>query len=114
MSTITEAEQQALEQGLDTAAIMRAVDAISRLRGDLAADESPTVGDQLLELHRLALAVHERAAPTQVRAFFALASDLEIAIDEWRAILGAIQATLSAALALFPERMAYGQKGGEA
>lgn len=67
MGSITEAEWQALGEGLDTAAIMRAVDSISRLRGELATGGSPTIRDELLELQRLALAVRKRQAGTAQR-----------------------------------------------
>ena len=109
MSAITESEQQALEEGLDTAAIMRAVDAASRLRAELATDESPTIRDELLELHRLALAVRERGTPAQLSEFFDHANDLELQVGEWMETLGEIQATLSAATALYPESLAYGE-----
>jgi hypothetical protein len=36
MASITEAEWQTLEDGLDTPAILRAVDALDRLRTELA------------------------------------------------------------------------------
>lgn len=82
MSAITEFEQQALEEGLDTAAMMQAVDAVSRLRAELATDESPTIRDELLELHRLALAVREGGTPAQLSEFFDLANDLELQVGE--------------------------------
>ncbi|MFH1598824.1 MAG: transposase [Pseudomonadota bacterium] len=107
MSGITESEQQALEEGLDTAAIMRAVDAISRLRAELAADESPTIRDELLELHRLAIAVREHGTLKQLSEFFDLANDLELRVCEWMETLGEIQATLSTVTALYPESLAY-------
>lgn len=109
MSAITESEQQALEEGLDTAAIMRAVDATSRLRAELATDESPTIRDELLELHRLALAVREHGTSAQLSEFFDLANDLELQVGEWMETLGEIHATLSAVTALYPESLAYGE-----
>ena len=112
MSAITESEQQALEEGLDTAAITRAVDAISRLRAELAADESPTIRDELLELHRLALAVFEPGPPGQISEFFDLANDLELQVGEWMETPGEIQATLSTVTALYPETLAYEGMGG--
>lgn len=94
MTAITESEQQELEEDPNTAAIMRTVDAISRLRAELAADESPTI---------------RSGTPAQLSEFFDLANDLELQVGEWIETLGDIQATLSAVTALYPESLAYGE-----
>lgn len=107
MSALTASEQQALEEGLDTSAIMGAVDSISRLRAELATDESPTIRDELLELHRLALAVRKRGAAGKISELFDLANDLELQDGEWMGTLGEIQATLSTVTALYPESLTY-------
>lgn len=107
MSAITESEQQALEDGLDTPSIMRAVESISRLRAELAADELPTIRDELLELHRLALTVRERGTAEQLSELFDLANDLELQVCEWIETLSEIQATISTVTALYPESLAY-------
>lgn len=109
MGAITESEQQALEDGLDTPSIMRAVESISRLRAELAVDESPAIRDELLELHRLALTVRERGTEEQLSELFDLANDLELQVGEWMEALSEIQATLSAMTVLYPESLAYGE-----
>lgn len=73
MSAISESEQQVLEEGLDLAATCRCR---RRLRVELATDESPTIRDEFLELHRLALAVRERGTPEQLSEFFGPANHL--------------------------------------
>lgn len=110
MSAMTGTEWQTLEEGLDTVAILKTVDAIDRLRAELAsagADGSPTIRDELMQLHRLALTVHDRGAPEQLSEFFDLANDLELQVGEWLETLGEIQATISAVTALYPESLAY-------
>ena len=110
MTSITEAEWQTLEDGLDTPAILRAVDAADQLRAELA---NPGEGgllalrDELLQLHRFALAARRSGTSAEVRVLFDLAQGLELQIGEWMDALTCIQATLSTITALYPESLAY-------
>lgn len=110
MASITEAEWQALEEGLDTAAILVTVDAIDQLRTELVNSGEgglSAIRDELLQLHRLALAVHKSDASAKVSELFDLAQDLELQIGDWVDALGGIQATLSAITVLYPESLGY-------
>lgn len=86
------------------------MDALDRLRTELA---NPGEGglsamrDELLQLHRLALAVRQSGASAKVSELFDLAQDIELQIGEWTEALGGIQATLSAVAELHPESLAY-------
>jgi hypothetical protein len=110
MSSITEAEWQTLEEGLDTAAILGAVDALDQLRtevGNPGEGGLSAIRDALLQLHRLAQVARTSGTSDKVSELFDLAQDLELQIGEWTEALGAIQATLSAVTALYPESLAY-------
>lgn len=112
MSSITEAEWQTLEEGLDTVAILGALDVLDQLRTELA-NPNPGEGglsvirDDLPKLHRLAQMARTSGTSANVNELFDLAQDLELQIGEWAEALGAIQATLSAVTALYPESLAY-------
>lgn len=110
MSSITEAEWQTLEEGLDTVAILGAVDALDQLRtevGNPGEGGLSAIRDSLLQLHRLAQVARTSGTSDKVSDLFDLAQDLELQIGEWAEALGAIQATLSAVTALYPESLAY-------
>lgn len=110
MASITEAEWRTLEDGLDTPAILRAVDALDRLRTELINPEEgglSALRDELLQLHRLAQAALRSGTSTEVRELFDQAQDLELQIGEWAEALGGIQATLAAITVLYPESLAY-------
>jgi hypothetical protein len=113
MASITESEWQALEDGLDTPAILRAVDTLDRLRAELVNPINPGVGglssmrDELLQLHQLAEAALMSAHRPKVAELFELAQDLELQIEEWAEALGGIRTTLSTMTALYPESLAY-------
>ncbi|MBH1829229.1 transposase [Stenotrophomonas maltophilia] len=110
MTSITQSEWQTLEDGLDTLAILRAVDAADQLRAELAnPDEGGlfAVRDDLLRLHGLAQAARSAGTSAEVRELFELAQDIELQIGEWMDAMTGIQATLSTITALYPESLAY-------
>ena len=84
--------------GLNTAEILDTVAAIERLRAELSNSNEgglSSVRDELLKLHRLALAVRECATQAQVGELFDLANALELQVGEWMEALGTILATLT-------------------
>ncbi len=110
MGSITEAEWQAIEEGLDTVSILSAVDALDRLRAKLTAPSEgglSAIRDELLQLHRLAQAAQNSGTSASVSELFDLAQDLELQIGEWVEALGGIRATLSIITELYPESLAY-------
>ncbi|MFC6838753.1 transposase [Xanthomonas theicola] len=110
MAPITEVEWQALEDGLDTSAILCAVDALDRLRTALANSSEgglSAMRDELLQLHRSAQAVRKSGTSVEIHELFDLTNDIELQIGEWLKTLNSIQATLSAITAIYPESLAY-------
>lgn len=80
MTTITDEEWQKLYDGLDSASLLAAVDAVDALRPELSDDDDgrpPEISDNLLRLHRLAMAVSTNATPTLLAESFDLAGDLD-------------------------------------
>jgi len=65
------------------------------------------IRDALLQLHRLAQVVRTSGTSDKASELFDPAQDLELRIGEWAEALGAIQTTLSAVTALYPESLAY-------
>jgi hypothetical protein len=87
MSTITDEEWQDLHEGLDTASLLAAVDTVDVLRIGWSNGEDgrpPEIRDDLLRLHRLAMAVSTNATPDLLAEFFELASDLEDQVGQAR------------------------------
>ncbi len=81
MATITDAEWNELSpSNFETAALLRAMDAVDEMRGDLNDGEdgrSPQLRTDLLKLHRLAMDIINGGARSQVAELFEFAAELE-------------------------------------
>ncbi|MBP5060169.1 transposase [Pseudomonas chlororaphis] len=97
-------------ESFDTSALLRAVDAVDVLRGDLndnADGGPPQLRTDLLKLHQLAMAVFNEGARSRVAELFDLAVDLQDQVDHLMASLEQVQETLSRLTALYPESLSY-------
>lgn len=114
---ITDKEWDRLSpENFETAALLRAVDAVDALRVDLnaGADGSPPqLRTDLLNLHPLAMAVINQGARSKVADLFDLAVDLEGQVLGLMASLEQAQDTLSQLTALYPESLSYGSLDSE-
>ena len=79
--SITDEEwDELVPESFDTCALLRAVDAVDELRGDLNGGEDgglPQLRIDLLKLHQLAMAVFNEGSRSQVADLFEFAVDLE-------------------------------------
>jgi hypothetical protein len=110
MANITDEEWQELYDGLDSASLLAAVDAIDRIRPDLSDGDGgrpPEIRDNLLRLHQLAMAVQTNATPALLTEFFDLAGDLDDQVMQLLDSVEQVQSTLSAVMALYPESLSY-------
>lgn len=108
---ITDAEWDELSQEtFETAALLRAVDAVDVLRGDLNDSEDggpPQLRTDLLTLHQLAMAVFNEGSRSQVADLFEFAVDLQDQVDHLMTSLEQVQETLSQLTTLYPESLSY-------
>lgn len=73
MATISDEQWQALYDGLDSASLLAAVDALDALRAELSDGDIGCplkIRGNLLRLHRLAMAVSTIATPALIAEFF--------------------------------------------
>ncbi|WP_329100047.1 transposase [Pseudomonas aeruginosa] len=88
--------------------MLRAVDAVDVLRGDLndSADGAPPqLRTDLLKLHQLAMAAFNEGSRSRVAELFDLAVDLQDQVDHLMTSLEQVQETLSRLTALYPESL---------
>lgn len=97
-------------ENFDATALLRAVDAVDELRGNLNDSEDgspPQLRTNLLKLHQLAMAVFNEGSRSQVADLFEFAVDLEDQIFGMMTSLEQVQETLSRLTALYPESLSY-------
>lgn len=108
---ITDEEWEELSpENFETAALLRAVDAVDDLRTNLNDGEGgrpPQLRTDLLKLHQLAMAVINQGSRSQVADLFEFAVDLEEQVLEMMTSLEQVQETLSQLTALYPESLSY-------
>ncbi|TNC93340.1 MAG: hypothetical protein FD119_4092 [Stygiobacter sp.] len=108
---ITDEEWEELSpENFETAALLRAVDAVDDLRNDLNDGEDgrpPQLRTDLLKLHQLAMAVINQGSRSQVADLFEFAVDLEDQVLGMMTALEQVQETLSQLTALYPESLSY-------
>lgn len=109
--SITDEEWDELSpENFETAALLRAVDAVDELRGDLNDNEDggpPQLRTDLLKLHQLAMSVFNEGSRSQVADLFEFAVDLEGQVLGMMTALEQVQDTLSRLTALYPESLSY-------
>ncbi len=109
--TITNEEWNELTpENFDATALLRAVDAVDELRGELNDGEDggpPQLRADLLKLHQLAMAVINQGSRSQVADLFEFAVDLEDQVLGMTNALEQVQDTLSQLTALYPESLSY-------
>lgn len=109
--TITDEEWNELApENFDTTALLRAVDAVDELRGDLNDGEGggpPQLRTDLLKLHQLSMAVFNEGSRSQVADLFEFAVDLEDQVLGMMTALEQVQDTLAQLTALYPESLSY-------
>lgn len=105
--SITDEEWNGLTpENFDTTTLLRAVDAMDELRGDLNDCEDgspPQLRTDLLKLHQLAMAVFNEGSRSQVANLFEFAVDLEDQVFSMMNALEQVQETLSQLTELCPE-----------
>ena len=97
-------------ENFETAALLRAVDAVDDLRNDLNDGEDgrpPQLRTDLLKLHQLAMAVFNEGSRGQVVDLFEFAVDLEDQVLGMMTSLEQVQETLSKLPALYPESLQF-------
>ncbi|AAZ38079.1 putative TnpA repressor protein (plasmid) [Pseudomonas savastanoi pv. phaseolicola 1448A] len=95
-------------ESFDTTALLRAVDAVDELRGDLNDNPDgrpPQLRADLLRLHQLAMAVFNEGSRSQVAELFDFAVDLQDQVDYMMASLEQVQEPLSRLTVLYPESL---------
>lgn len=95
-------------ENFDTTSLLRAVDAVDVLRGDLndgADGAPPQLRTDLLKLHQLAMAAFNEGARSRVAELFDLAVDLQDQVDHLMTSLEQVQETLSRLTVLYPESL---------
>jgi hypothetical protein len=112
VATITDQEWGELApENFDTTTLLRAVDAVDELRGELNDGEDgspPQLRSDLLKLHQLAMAVINQGARGRVADLFELAVELEVQVASMATALEEVQETLTQLTALYPESLSYG------
>ncbi|MBI3345105.1 MAG: transposase [Gammaproteobacteria bacterium] len=115
--SITDDEwDELVPENFETAALLRAVDAVDELRGDLNDGEDggpPQLRTDLLKLHQLAMAVFNEGSRSQVADLFEFAVDLEDQVLGMMTALEQVQETLSQLIALYPESLSYASLDGD-
>lgn len=97
-------------ENFDTTALLRAVDAVDVLRGDLndnADGGPPALRTDLLQLHQLTMAVFNEGSRSRVAELFEFAVDLQDQVDHLMTSLEQVQETLSRLTTLYPESLSY-------
>ncbi|RCI72257.1 transposase [Pseudomonas aeruginosa] len=95
-------------ENFDTTSLLRAVDAVDVLRGDLndgADGTPPQLRTDLLKLHQLAMAAFNEGSRSRVAELFDLAVDLQDQVDHLMTSLEQVQETLPRLTALYPESL---------
>ena len=112
MATITDQEWGELApENFDTTTLLRAVDAVDELRGELNDGEDgspPQLRSDLLKLHQLAMAVINQGARGRVADLIELAVELEVQVASMATALEEVQETPTQLTALYPESLSYG------
>ena len=106
MNRLSEKAHQKLYENFETTTLLDAVDHLDRLRSELADDEDfrpPTIRQDLLRLHQLAMDVVNSGYLSKGEELFNLAFDLEDQVFGLMENLEAIQDTLSALTRLAPD-----------
>lgn len=110
-TSITSEEWDKLSpKNFETAALLRAVDAIDELRTVLNDNEDsgpPQLRTDLLKLHQLAMAVINKGSRSKVANLFEFAVDLEDQVQTMMTSLEQVQETLLQLTALYPESLFY-------
>lgn len=105
---MTDEQWQHLHENFETADLLRAVDAVDELRGDLRDDEAgrpPELRTSLLLLHGLALDVVRGGWHSRAQEMFNLADDLSLQVSQMMIRLEQIQETLETSVDLAPEQV---------
>ncbi|PHN47666.1 hypothetical protein [Pseudomonas amygdali] len=95
-------------ENFNTTALLRAVDAVDVLRGDLndgADGAPPQLRTDLLKLHQLAMAAFNEGSCSRVAELFDLTVDIQDQVDHLMASLEQVQETLSRLTVLYPESL---------
>ena len=112
--SITDEEWEELSpKNFETAALLRAVDAVDDLRKHLNDGEGgspPQLRTDLLRLHKLAMAVINEGARSKVAELFDFAGELEDQMLGMMTLLEQVQKTLSQLTMLYPERLFYADR----
>lgn len=99
MATITDEEWGGLSpENFDTMTLLRAIDAVDEMRGELNDGEDgspPQLRDDLLKLHQLAMAVINQGSRSRVADLFDLAVELEEQVAGMMTAPEQVQETLS-------------------
>ena len=106
MNRLSEKAHQKLYENFETTTLLDAVDHLDRLRSELADDEyfrPPTIRQDLLRLHQLAMEVVNSGYLNKGEELFDLAFELEDQVFDLMENLEAIQDTLSALTGLAPD-----------
>ena len=106
MTRLSENTHQKLYENFETTTLLDAVDHLDRLRSELGDDEDfrpPTIRQDLLRLHQLAMDVVNRGYLSKGEELFDLAFDLEDQVFGLMENLEAIQDTLGALTRLAPD-----------
>lgn len=97
-------------ENFDTTTLLRAVDAVDELRGNLNDGEDgspPQLRTDLLKLHQLAMAVFNEGSRSQVADLFEFAVDLEDQVFSMMNAPEQVQETLSQLIELCTESLPY-------
>ena len=106
MNRLSESAHQKLYENFETTTLLDAVDHLDRLRAELGDDEDfrpPTLRQDLLRLHQLAMDVVNSGYLNKGEELFDLAFELEDQVFGLMENLEAIQDTLSALTDLAPD-----------
>jgi hypothetical protein len=113
--SITDEEWDGLTpENFDTATLLRAVDAVDELRGDLNDGEDgnpPQLRTGLLKLHQLAMVVFKEGSRSQVADLFEFTVDLEDQVFSMMNALEQVQEILSQLTELCPGSLLYADFG---
>ena len=111
-TSITDEEwDQLVPESFDTTALLRAVDAVDEMRGNLNDGEDgspPQLRTDLLKLQQLAMSLVNRETRSQVAELFDLVVDLEDQVLGMMTSLEPVQETLSQLTVLYSESLSYG------
>lgn len=108
MATITDDEWQTIYDGLDSASLLAAVQAVDVLRQALNDGDDaplPPIRDKLLQLHRLAMVISSNATPSLIAEFFELAGEIDDQVDRMMEAVEQLHGTLFAVMVLYPRSL---------